>query len=72
MTLEARKLKLVEWILQIQDEQNLREIERIKNNVDIWDELSEAEKGEILKGIEELDDGKGVDYETVMARHRKK
>jgi hypothetical protein len=37
---------------------------------DFWVNLSEAEKEDILKGIEELDKGEFYSYDEIMKKHR--
>jgi hypothetical protein len=72
MDIQAKKLSLIEWLLTLQDERVIAQIENLKAGTDFWDELTGAEKEEINKGIEELDRGEKYSYETVISNHRKK
>ena len=72
MDIQAKKLSLIEWLLNLQDEKVLNQIENLKAGTDFWDELTESEKEEINKGIEELDRGEKHSYEAVISNHRKK
>ena len=69
MSILAKKLKLIEWLLKIQDETILNKIEIWKeHNIDKWDELTEEQKAEIDEALAELDAGKGIPHEKVMAK----
>lgn len=72
MNIQAKKLSLIEWLLKLQDEKVLNQIENLKAGTDFWDELTESEKDEINKGIEELDRGEKHSYESIASGHRKK
>lgn len=39
-----------------------------KEKADFWNELSLSEQNEIIKGIEELDNGKRVTYESFIKK----
>ena len=71
MDIKAKKLSLIEWLLKIKDETLIRQIENLRAGTDFWDDLSEAEKEEIDKGLTELDKGEAHNYESIIARHRK-
>jgi hypothetical protein len=72
MNIQAQKLSIIEWLIRIQDESILKQIENLKTSADFWDELTEPEREEINKGIEELERGEKHNYESIIARHRKK
>ena len=38
--------------------------------IDFWETLSQNQKDEILKGIEEIEKGETVDYEDFIKKHR--
>lgn len=72
MDIKAEKLNLIQYIAQI-DDSNI--IERLKQFVkasedDFWNDLSEDQKEEIRKGIDELNRGEKFDYEEVVSAHR--
>ena len=54
VSLEARKLNILEHLAEIEDEAILLQIENLlQPKVDFWDELSEAEKASIQRGMEQ-------------------
>ena len=70
MDIQATKLNLIKAILE---DENSEFIERVANFVkmeknDIWSDLSLTEQKEIKKGIEELDKGKRVSYESFLKK----
>jgi hypothetical protein len=71
MDIYAKKIHLIEWLLNLQDEKVLKQIENLRSGTDFWDELSSEEKKEITKGIVELDRGEKHSYESIVASHRK-
>lgn len=73
MNIQAEKLELVRMILDTDNPSILSSIKRIfesYKNIDFWDSLQESQKEEILKGIEEVENGETVDYEEFMKKHR--
>lgn len=70
MTFEARKLQLIEWLLSLDDENLLSQVENLKNQSDIWDELNEAQKAEIQEGIDELEQGYGAEFKEIIAPYK--
>ena len=71
-SIEARKLSIIEYLAELQDEGILQQIENIlKPKVDIWDELSDEQKASIEKGIQELNDGKRIKFNQFINKYRK-
>ncbi|HQB78045.1 MAG TPA: hypothetical protein PLJ52_06835 [Tenuifilaceae bacterium] len=73
MNIQAEKLELVRMILDTDNPSILSSIKRIfesYKNIDFWDSLPESQKEEILRGIEEVENGETVDYEEFMKKHR--
>lgn len=70
MDLRTTKLKLIKTILENDNAEFLRKLARIveKEDRDFWDDLSEAEKEEIQKGIEDLDKGKRISYHAFLKK----
>ena len=65
--LEARKLSIMEYLAELKDESVLSQIENLlKPKVDFWDELTDAQKSGIQKGIEQLNNGDKVAYEDFI------
>lgn len=59
MNLQNEKSKLIEWIKSLSDESIIERIKFVKEsqNSDWWNELSEAEKASIEKGLEDIKKG---------------
>lgn len=57
---EAAKLEIIQWVAMLQDDSILERLQLIKNNPegDWWDEISEAEKDTIDKGLNDIKEGK--------------
>ena len=73
MNIQAEKLELVRMILDTDNPGILSTIKRIFANskkVDFWDTLPKAQQEEILKGIEEIENGETFDYESFIKKHR--
>ncbi len=75
MNLQAKKLELVQYILNTEKPSVLEKVEAVfkkEKAEDWWDEISEAEKEEIEKGIAEADRGELIPHEEVMKEVRAK
>ncbi len=73
MNIQAEKLELVRMILDTDNPRILSLVRRIftsTKSVDFWDSLSQLEKEEILKGIDEVENGETVNYEDFIKKHR--
>ncbi len=64
----ALKYKIVEKIVQSEDEMVLNEIKALSNlsKQDFWQDLPEEVKQAVNKAKAELDDGKGIPHDRVM------
>ena len=72
ISLEARKLSIIEYLAELEDESILLQIENLlKPKVDFWDELNASEKASIQRGVEQLDAGQRIGYEAFMEKYRK-
>jgi len=71
MDIQSKKLSLIEWLINLNDERLLSKVESISKEDDFWFSLTAEEKNEIKQGISELDDAKTFDYEDVISSHRK-
>lgn len=70
MDIQTTKLKLIKTILEDENSefiQRVADFVRMEKN-DIWSELSLNEQKEIKKGIEELDKGKRISYESFLKK----
>lgn len=71
MDIQAKKLDLIQWLVQLNDEVMLKKIEALQaEDVDFWETLTEQQKQEIKKGIAELDSGQKHDYKELMSKYR--
>ena len=73
MDMQTDKIELAKRILDTNNPEIIKSIKRIfKGEVisDIWDELTRDQQQEIKKAASEIERGEGIDYETLMARHR--
>ena len=70
MDIQSSKIELVKTILAIE---NIEIIQRVadfinKEKIDFWDELSASEQNEIKDGIDDLDQGKRVSYDSFLKK----
>lgn len=74
MNLDSEKLKIIDWITNITDESMIAKIKLLKdhpNEIDFWDEISEADKASIEKGLEDLKAGRVIDHSEVKKLYEK-
>ena len=70
MDIQTTKLKLLKTILENENSEFIQKVADFvqKENPDFWDELNKVEQKEIIQGIEELDKGKRVSYESFLKK----
>jgi thiamine pyrophosphate-dependent acetolactate synthase large subunit-like protein len=67
MNLQAKKLELVQLIINTEKPSILKKVEDVfKKKVDWWDEISEDERKSIEKGLAEADRGELLPHEQIM------
>ena len=70
MDIQTTKMKLIKAILEDENSEFIQRVadfvQRKKN--DFWSELSLPEQNEIKKGIEELNAGKRISYESFLKK----
>jgi predicted transcriptional regulator len=74
MNLDSEKLKIINWIANLSDESIIYKIKLLREqekNTDWWDEISEAEKASINRGLEDAKAGKVVPHEEVRKKYEK-
>jgi hypothetical protein len=73
MNIYAKKLRLIEWITQINDALILEKLLDFQNKTktDWWDELSEQEKNEIELGLKDMEAGRTVDHSEARKLYEK-
>ena len=73
MNIHDEKLELVKLIMDTDNPNILSSIKRIFTNsrkIDFWDNLSDYQKDEILKGINEIENEETVNYEEFIKKHK--
>ncbi|MFB9056353.1 hypothetical protein ACFFU9_06300 [Mariniflexile ostreae] len=70
MDIRTTKLELLKTILETENTDFIQRVADFvkKEKVDFWDELTLFEQTEIKQGIEELDKGKRVSYESFLKK----
>ncbi len=70
MDIRTTKLELLKTILETENTDFIQRIADFvkKEKVDFWNELTLSEQSEIKQGIEELDKGKRVSYESFLKK----
>jgi len=69
MNLQAKKLELVQLIINTKKPLTLKRVEEVlkrEKESDWWDEISQAERLSIEKGLAEADKGELIAHEVVM------
>jgi predicted transcriptional regulator len=72
MNLDSEKLKIINWIASLSDESIIYKIKLLREqekNTDWWDEISEAEKASIKRGLEDAKAGRVVPHEEVRKKY---
>ena len=73
MNIQAEKIELVKMILDTDNPSILSSIKKMlkrQSKKDFWDTLPQAQKDDIMKGIEEVKNGEIVDYEDFIKKHK--
>jgi hypothetical protein len=70
MDIKTTKIELVKAILDIDNNEFIQKVADFinKEKVDFWNELSLEEKNEIKQGIEELNQGKRISYNSFLKK----
>ena len=70
MDIKTTKIELVKAILEIDNNEFIQRVADFinKEKVDFWNELSSSEQKEIKQGIQELDQGKKVSYDSFLKK----
>jgi len=73
MNIQAEKIELMKMILETDNPSILNSIKRIlkiEKKKDFWETLPADQKEEILKAIEEIENGEIVDYEDFIKKYK--
>ena len=70
MDIQTTKLELLKTILETENTDFIQRVADFvkKEKVDFWDELSLSEQSEIKQGIEELEKGRRVSYDSFLKK----
>ena len=70
MDIRTTKLELLKTILETENKDFIQRVADFvkKEKVDFWDELTLSEQSEIKQGVEELDNGKRISYESFLKK----
>lgn len=72
MNLDSEKVKIIDWIVSLTDESMIAKIKLLKDHpteTDWWDEISEAEKASIKRGMADAEAGRIVPHEEVRKKY---
>ncbi len=73
VSIESRKLSIIEHLAEVEDEAVIRQIENLlKPRTDFWDELSDREKAIIKQGLNDLEQGKRIDFQAFKKERRQR
>lgn len=70
MDIHATKIELVKTILAIENREFIQKVADFisKESVDFWNELSVSEQNEIQQGIDDLNKGKRISYDSFLKK----
>lgn len=71
---ETQKLEIIKWVIDLKDETTLERLKSLKNNVanaDWWDEITEAEKASIERGLADIRAGRVTPHKKVKKLYAK-
>ncbi|MCC8408647.1 hypothetical protein LJ707_06885 [Mucilaginibacter sp. UR6-1] len=73
MDLQAEKIELVRLLLDVEDERTLNEVKAVlKDDYDFYNDLPGHVKTGIERGIDDMNNGRVRDHESVMRDMRNK
>jgi hypothetical protein len=74
MSIESEKIKLIEWLTNLEDDSIIEKIKFLKENypqTDWWNEITEEEKASIEKGLEDIKAGRITPHAEVRKKYAK-
>lgn len=67
INIQNKKLELIQWLCTLEDLSIINKIfDKKKEKTDWWDEISDAEKDSIEKGLKDADEGRVVSHEDFL------
>lgn len=73
MSIETEKIELAKLLLDTNNPLIIKSIKKIFENAgaaDFWDDLSSEQQKEIDEASREIEQGKTINYDSFMAKHR--
>ncbi len=71
MTLDARKIHIINWVSQLHDEKMVSRLEDFQSQQDWWLTISDEERNGIEEGILQADRGEVKSNEEVFEKYQK-
>lgn len=75
MNIKAEKLKLIEWLVRVEDESIIERVKLLregsKEKIDWLDTISATERMAIEEGLQDLEKGDAVPHEEVRKSYEK-
>jgi hypothetical protein len=71
MDIHAKKYQLIEWITSISDSGLIDKLMKIAEKTDWWDEISEAERNSIERGLKDIEKNRVFDHSEVRKKYEK-
>jgi len=71
--LQERKIELIQWLSVLDDASLIDKVAKVREESvhDWWDEISDAEKDSISKGVEQADAGQLKPHSVARAKYDK-
>lgn len=71
--IQERKIELIQWLSLLDDVLLIDNVAKVRDESvsDWWDEVSDAEKESIMKGIEQADAGQMKPHSDARAKYEK-
>ncbi|MDP2058300.1 MAG: hypothetical protein U1C58_12165 [Flavobacteriaceae bacterium] len=73
MGYEAIKLEIIEWLAKLDDSETIEYLKIVKDSRTIdndwWDDLADAQKDGIERGLDEIKRGHTISHEDVKRRY---
>lgn len=70
ISLQEKKLEIIQWLVSLEDSELLNKIFTLKpQQKDWWDEISDAEKHSIERGLKDIENGRVTPHEDVMEKY---
>ena len=71
MDIPAKKYRLIEWITNISDSKLIDKLIKIAETTDWWNEISDAERRSIEKGLKDIENNRVFDHTEVKKKYEK-